>query len=51
MGCVRVPTDILLIVSKEEDGIPNSVEMELQSVFESAVLLYIQKLQDCDIGG
>jgi len=30
---------------------PNSLEMELQGVFEPVALLYIRKQQDCDIGG
>jgi hypothetical protein len=51
MGSISVPTDILSIISKEEDRMPNSMEMELQGVFEPAILLYIQKQQDCDIGG
>ena len=46
-----MPTDILFIISKEEDRMPNSVEMELQGVFELVVLLYVQKQQDCDTGG
>jgi len=46
-----VPTGFLFIISKEEDRMPNSVEMELQGMFEPVVLLYIQKQQDCDIGG
>lgn len=51
MGSVSVPTDFLFIISKVEDTMPNSVELELQGVFELVVLLYIQKQQDCDIGG
>jgi len=46
MGCGSVPTGFLFIIA-----MPNSVEMELQGVFEPVVLLYIQKQQDCDIGG
>ena len=51
MGSVSVLTDILFIISEDEDRMPNSVKMELQGVFEPVVLLYIQKQQDCDIGG
>jgi hypothetical protein len=52
MGSVSVPTDFLFIISKVADTVSNSVEMELQGVFEPVVLLYIQKQQDCDdIGG
>jgi len=51
MGSVSVLTDILFIISEDEDRMPNSMKMELQGVFEPVVLLYIQKQQDCDIGG
>lgn len=51
MGSVSIPTDILLVISKEEDRMPNSVEIELQGVFELVVLLHIQQQQDFDIGG
>ena len=51
MGSGSVPTGFTFLISKEEDRMPNSVEMELQGVFELVVLLYIQKQQDYDIGG
>jgi len=51
MGSGSVPTGFTFLISKEEDRMLNSVEMELQGVFELGVLLYIQKQQDHDIGG
>jgi hypothetical protein len=51
MGSVSVPTNFLFFFSNIEVTMPNSVEMELQGVFELVVLLYIHKQQDCDIGG
>jgi hypothetical protein len=51
MDSVSVQKDLLLIISKEEDRMPNRVEMELQGVFELVVLLYIQIQQDCNSRG
>ena len=51
MNSVSVPKYLLLIISKEEERMPNCVEMELQDVFELVVLVYIQEQQDCNPGG